>query len=85
MRNLSAAETSVDIGQKEVEVAQLRYARGLSNNLDVVTAEGSLLSAEARRISALADAATARLGLRAVLGLLDPRVDVIEAADASRR
>ena len=85
IRSLAAAETSVEIGQKEVEVAQLRYERGLSNNLDVVTAEASLLSAEARRISALADAATSRLGLRAVLGILDPRRDIIEAADASGR
>jgi outer membrane protein TolC len=78
MRNLAAAETSVEIGQKEVEVAQFRYERGLSNNLDVVTAEAGLLAAEARRISALADAATSRLGLRAVLGILDPRKDIIE-------
>jgi len=82
MRNLAAAEASVEIGQKEVEVAQLRYERGLSNNLDVVTAEASLLSAESRRISVLADAATARIGLRAVLGLLDPRKDIIEATEA---
>jgi outer membrane protein TolC len=85
MRNLAAAEANVDIGQKEVEVAQLRYERGLSNNLDVVTAEASLLSAESRRVSALADAATARIGLRAVLGLLDPRKDIIEAAVAPQR
>ena len=85
VRNLAAAETSVEIGQKEVEVAQLRYERGLSNNLDVVTAEAGLLSAESRRISALADAATARIALRAVLGLLDPRKDIIEATEARQR
>lgn len=83
LRNLAAAETSVEIGQKEVEVAQFRYERGLSNNLDVVTAEASLLAAESRRISALADAATSRIGMRAVLGLLDPRTDIIEPASTS--
>jgi len=75
-RALIAAETSVDIGRKEVEVAQFRYERGLSNNLDVVTAEANLLAAESRRIAALADSAVARLSLRAVLGLLDPRKDI---------
>ena len=68
--------TSVEIGRKEVEVAQLRYERGLSNNLDVVTAESNLLTAESRRIATLADSAVARLSLRAMLGILDPRKDV---------
>ena len=75
-RTLLAAGTSVDIGRKEVEVAQLRYERGLSNNLDVVTAESNLLTLESRRIATLADAAVARLSLRAMLGTLDPRKDV---------
>jgi outer membrane protein len=76
VRSLAAAESSVQIGRKEVEVAQLRYERGLSNNLDVVTAESGLLAAEARRITALADSAVAKLSLRAMLGILDPRKDV---------
>lgn len=75
VRSLLAAETSVEIGRKEVEVAQLRYERGLSNNLDVITAESSLLGAESRRIAALADSAVSRLSLRALLGILDPRKD----------
>jgi len=75
-RTLVAADTSVEIGRREVEVAQLRYERGLSNNLDVVTAESNLLTAESRRIATLADAALARLSLRAMLGVLDPRKDI---------
>ncbi len=70
------AETSVEISRKEVDVAQLRYERGLSNNLDVVTAESALLVAESRRIQALADAAVSRVRLRALLGVLDPRTDI---------
>jgi outer membrane protein TolC len=76
LRALTAAETAVEIGRKEVEVAQLRYERGLSNNLDVVTAESNLLSAESRRIAARADSAVAHLSLRAMLGTLDPVRDV---------
>jgi outer membrane protein TolC len=76
LRAVLAAETSVEIGRKEVDVAQLRYERGLSNNLDVVTAESALLSAESRRIQALAEAAVARVRLRALVGVLNPRADI---------
>ena len=76
IRGVAAAQTSVEIGRREVEVAQLRYETGLSNNLDVVTAEGALLQAEGRRIQALADSAVAALRLRAVLGVFNPRTDM---------
>lgn len=76
LRAVLAAETSVEIGRKEVDVAQLRYERGLSNNLDVVTAESGLLAAQSRRIQALADAAVSRVRLRALLGVLNPRTDI---------
>ncbi len=80
LRGVLSAETSVLLSQSEVEVAQLRYERGLSNNLDVVTAESSLLLAESRRIQALADAAVARLRLRAVVGVFNPRTDIANPA-----
>ena len=76
LRGIIAADTGIDIGRREVEVAQLRYERGLSNNLDVVSAESNLLGAESRRIQALADAAVARLRLRAMLGIFNPRTDL---------
>jgi outer membrane protein len=84
IRNLAAAENNVLLAQQEVEVARLRYERGLSNNLDVVTAETNLLSVESVRILALADLATTRLSLRATLGILDPRKDAAEPAAATR-
>jgi len=80
LRGVLSAETSVEIGRREVEVAQLRYQTGLSNNLDVVTAESGLLAAEGRRIQALADSAVARLRLRALLGVFNPRTDVAASA-----
>lgn len=76
VRTVVAAETAVELGRREVEVARLRYERGLSNNLDVITAESSLLAAETRRIQALADATLATLRLRAVVGIFDPRTDI---------
>lgn len=76
LRTVVAADTAVAIGRREVEVAQLRYERGLSNNLDVITAEGGLLAAETQRIQSLADAALALLRARAVVGIFDPRTDI---------
>ena len=80
LRAVAAANTSADLGTREVEVAQLRYERGLSNNLDVVNAETSRLSADLRSYLAAADAAVADLRLRAVLGTLDPRRDLSGSA-----
>ncbi|HYB95319.1 MAG TPA: TolC family protein [Vicinamibacterales bacterium] len=76
LRGVLAAETSVELSKREVEVAQLRYQNGLSNNLDVVTAEAGLLQAESRRIQALADSVVSSLRLRAVLGVFNPRLDM---------
>ena len=84
VRNLAAAEANLQLAQQEVEVAKLRYERGLSNNLDVVTAETNLLNVESTRILALAELAVARLSLRATLGVLDPRKDVVDAMPAAR-
>jgi outer membrane protein TolC len=84
IRSLSAAETNVRLAQQEVEVARLRYERGLSNNLDVVTAETNLLNVEGLRILALADLAVSRLSLRATLGILDPRKDAVDPSAGSR-
>jgi outer membrane protein TolC len=76
LRGLEVADQSVQFAEKELEVANLRYQRGLSNNLDVVSAEGNVLAAEGRRVGILAELAVARLSLRATLGTLDPRKDV---------
>jgi outer membrane protein TolC len=74
-KSIEVAEASLEFARKELEVAELRYQRGLSNNLDVVNAEGTVLAAEARRLQTLADQAVARVSLRATLGVLDPRKD----------
>jgi outer membrane protein TolC len=76
MRSLEVADQSLEFAQKEAEVANLRFQRGLSNNLDLVNAEASLLAAQGRRLSVLADLAVARVSLRATLGTLDPRRDI---------
>ena len=75
-KGLEVAETNVEFSEKELEVAELRYERGLSNNLDVVNAEGNVLAAQSRRVSMLAELAVARLSLRATLGILDLQKDL---------
>ena len=73
---LANAEVTVEFAEREVELANLRFQRGLSNNLDVVNAQAALLNATTRRLAVLADQAVARLTLRATLGTLDVRRDV---------
>ena len=73
---LRSAEVSVEFAEREVELAALRFQRGLSNNLDVVNAQAVLLNATNRRLAVLADLAVARLALLATVGTLDVRRDV---------
>ncbi len=81
-RSLDVATASLEFAEKEVEVASLRYQRGLSNNLDVVNAEETLLGARSRRIGLLAEIAVARLSLKAAVGTLDPRRDMLAETPA---
>jgi outer membrane protein TolC len=82
MRTLEVADQSLGFARQEAEVATLRFQRGLSNNLDLVSAEGGLLAAQSRRLGVLAELAVARVSLRATLGTLDPRRDVAGGAEA---
>jgi len=75
VRTLEQADIAIGFAQQEVELADLRYQRGLSNNLDLVTAEAGLLNARALRLGAQAGAAVAHWRLRAATGLLDPSKD----------
>jgi outer membrane protein TolC len=82
LRTLEVADQSLGFAEKEAEVANLRFQRGLSNNLDLVNAEAGLLAAQSRRVGVLAELAVARVSLRATLGTLDPRRDVAGSAEA---
>jgi len=75
-KSLQLAESNLDFASEEVDLALLRFERGLSNNLDVVTAEGALVAARSRAASVRAELALARFRMRAAMGTLDPRVDV---------
>jgi outer membrane protein TolC len=76
-QSLGIADAQISFAEQEVELAAFRYQRGLSNNLDVVNAEANLLAGRAGRVGLLAQLAVAQLQLRATLGTLDPRRDVL--------
>ena len=76
VRTLALARASVGLAEKEVEVATFRFQRGLSDNLDLVSAQTTLRAAENREVAVRAEVALARLAVRAAVGRLDPRVDV---------
>ncbi len=71
VNQLRDAEAGVTFAREQVGVANTRFEHGLSNNLDLVSAEADLLSAESRRIAAAASLAIATLRLKATLGILN--------------
>jgi outer membrane protein TolC len=75
-RQVMLAERAVDAATREVELSEVRFQHGLSNNLDVVTAESHLLNARARHFGMRAELAISALQLSAATGTLDPRTDV---------
>ena len=76
LNRMESAAVTVEFAQREMDLATLRFQRGLSNNLDVVNAQTALLNATNRRLGVVADLAVTRLALRATLGTLDVRRDI---------
>ena len=74
---LAIGVNQIAVAEQEVDLAAFRFQRGLSNNLDLVNAEATLLAARAGRVGLLAQLAVAELQLRATLGTLDPRRDLL--------
>lgn len=60
------------IAERQVELAKLRYERGLADNLTVVDAEAALAQADVATISAEIERHLARLRLQRAEGTLDP-------------
>jgi outer membrane protein TolC len=61
----------VSFAERQVDVARERFTRGLSNNLDLVSAETELAEAENLRFTTAASLAVVRLQIRAATGALD--------------
>jgi outer membrane protein TolC len=63
-----AANQSVTLAQRELEMARDRFKAGVGDNLEVVTAQTSLANARDAQVTALAQHNAARLNLAAALG-----------------
>lgn len=63
-----AAEETVTLAQRELEMARDRFRAGVGDNLEVITAQTSLANAREAQVTALAQHNAARLNLAAALG-----------------
>jgi outer membrane protein TolC len=63
---------AVDVAERQLRLAELRYERGLADNFDVVDAENNLFSAQSALIGAEVERALAGLHLRRAMGTIDP-------------
>ena len=65
---VKAAEQSVVLALRELEMARDRFRAGVGDNIEVVTAQAALSDARNAQVAALAQYNTARLNLAAALG-----------------
>ena len=63
-----AADESVTLAQRELEMARDRFRAGVADNLEVITAQTTLANARVSQVTALAQHNGARLNLAAALG-----------------
>jgi outer membrane protein TolC len=65
---VTVANQSLDLAQKELALAEDRFRNGLSDNIEVITAQNSLAEAQDDRIVALAQHADAEMALARAMG-----------------
>jgi len=65
---VKAADTKVQLAERELQLSQNRYSAGLGDNVEVVTAQASLADARKSRVDARARYADARANLAIALG-----------------
>jgi outer membrane protein TolC len=63
-----AADQTVTLALRELEMARDRFRAGVADNIEVVTAQDALSNARAAQVTALAEYNAARLNLAAALG-----------------
>ncbi len=71
VEQVSAAEQSVTLAQRETELAEERLAAGVADNLEVIRAQAALSQARTARIQALAQHVAARINLALALGAIE--------------
>ena len=65
---VSVAGVGLDLAHKEVDLAQLRFSQGVTNNIEVISAQDALSRAQQNQIVALTHHADARISLARALG-----------------
>ena len=69
---LTIQSKAVDLAERQLRLAQIRYERGVAGNFDVVDAEANLFEAQSATIGAQVERALAWLTLTRLTGTLDP-------------
>ncbi len=67
-QQVSVTQAGVDLAASELKLAQDRFRNGVTDNIEVITAQSSLQSAQDDHITALARHADARMALARALG-----------------
>ena len=65
---VTVADAGLDLAGKELDLARLRFAEGVTNNIEVITAQDALARAQQNSIVALTHHADARISLARALG-----------------
>ncbi|MGA3125977.1 MAG: TolC family protein [Candidatus Korobacteraceae bacterium] len=65
---VSVAGAGLDLAQKELELSQLRFSEGVTNNIEVISAQDALSRAQQNSIVALTHHADARISLARAMG-----------------
>jgi len=74
-RSIATQSGAVAVADQQLQLANLRYQRGLASNFDVVDAEGSLLAARSSLVQLLAAYQVARLDLERVVGRMSVNLE----------
>jgi len=74
-RSIATQSGAVAVADQQLQLANLRYQRGLASNFDVVDAEGSLLAARSSLVQLLAAYQVARLDLERVVGRMNVNLE----------
>ena len=68
MDTVRAADLSVSLAERELEMARDRFRAGVGDNIELVTAQTTVANARLDQVTALAAYNGARLNLAAALG-----------------
>ncbi|MFV1950542.1 MAG: TolC family protein [Nitrospinota bacterium] len=71
VENIEIQKRNVEQAEKILELAMIRYRKGLSDNLSVIEAEENLIKTKSNYITAMTDYIVSRAGLKKVAGILE--------------